>query len=395
MTVHFMRSAVCAMLLAAAGSAVAQDVKFEMHGFVGASVYSEDATLSSGGGQAAWWVAAEPTPDGSVFGGDVRQTRLNFAVTGPALWEGATPRAFAEIDFFGGNTAGALGDISIAPRLRIAFAELKLAKTGTMIRAGQDHDLVLGIILPTTVGHVAFPLSYQSGTIGWRRAQLAAYQTVQVAPDYKLEIAAAVGRSGWTAATAAEERYGISSGLPAFEGRAKLSGKIFDVFVAGHFSRADVDGVGADAANSEIDTTAISAGGKVSYMGATLQGALYTGKNLGPLAGNILQWQSQAAVLAGDADVSEKGGWAQLGYNVTPEFSAWLLAGFANPDDEDLVTAGFPTGRGRNSTKSALLRYQAKGYTGGLEYSMFSTRYVGAADPLEGSQLMLSGAYFF
>lgn len=394
MTVPFMRSAVCAMFLAAAGSAAAQDVKFEMHGFVGASVYTEDAVLSSNGGQGAWFVGSEPTTDESVFGGDVRQTRLNFSLTGPAIFEGATPRAFAEIDFFGGNTPGAFGDISLAPRLRVAFAELKLAKTGTMIRAGQDHDLVLGIILPTTVGHVAFPLSYTSGTIGWRRPQLAVYQTVNVA-DMSLELAGAVGRSGWSGAASDLERFGMASGLPAFQGRAKLKGKIFEAFVAGHFSRADFDGVGADAANSELDTTAISAGGKVSYMGATLQGAAYTGKNMGPLAANLLQWQSAAVVLAGDADVSEVGGWAQLGYNITPEFSAWLLAGFANPDDEDLAAAGFATGRGRNSTSSVLLRYGSKGYTAGLEYSMFRTKYLGAADALEGTQIMLSGMYFF
>ena len=39
MTVRFLRSAVCAMLLAAAGTAAAADeVKFEFHGFVGASL---------------------------------------------------------------------------------------------------------------------------------------------------------------------------------------------------------------------------------------------------------------------------------------------------------------------------------------------------------------------
>jgi hypothetical protein len=381
------------MLLATAGGAAAQDVKFEFHGFVGGSVYTENAALSSGGGAAAWVVTGEPTQDKGVFGGDVRQTRLNFSLTGPQVFEDATPRAFAEIDFFGGNTAGGFGDISIAPRLRIAFAELKLAKTGTMVRAGQDHDLILGIVLPATVGHVAFPLSYQAGSVGWRRPGLAVYQTLPVA-DMKVELAASVGRSGWSGATAAESALGMASGLPSFQGRAKLQGKIFEAFVAGHFNRIDVDGQGADG-DAELDTTAVTAGGKVSYMGATLAGAGYMGKNLAPLAGNLLQWQPSAALLdpSGPIDVNEVGAWAQLGYNITPTISAWALHGFANPDDEDLTKATLT--RSRNSITSGMLRYQSKGYSAGLEYTMFRTSYTNVAEPLEGNQVMLSGMYFF
>ncbi len=412
MTVRFLRSAVCAMLLAAAGSAAAADeVKFEFHGFVGASVYSENASFNNNGGQAAWVVTNEPTTDKGVVGGDVRQTRLNFSLTGPQLFDGGTARAFAEIDFFGGNTAGGFGDISIAPRLRVAFAELKLAKTGTVIRAGQDHDLVLGLILPATAGHVAFPLSYQSGTIGWRRPQIAAYQTIPAGPNFKVELAAAVGRSGWTGATGTEERLGMASGLPSFEGRAKLQHKIFEVFAAAHWSQIDASGQGSEVivlpttpptntgVDAKLTTTAFNVGGKASYMGATVQGSFYTGKNLGPLAGNLLQWQSQAAIaaakLAGrSADVSEVGGWIQAGYNILPELSVWALTGFANPNDKDLIDDGLT--RSRNQTSSFLVRYQNKGYTAGLEYTLYRTGYTNVADgPLKANQLMLSGMYFF
>jgi hypothetical protein len=384
------------MLLAAAGSAAAQDVKFEFHGFVGGSVYTENGNFNNGGGAGAWVVMSEPAQDKGVFGGDVRQTRINFALTGPQIFEGATPRAFAELDFFGGNTPGGFGDISIAPRLRIAFAELKLANTNTMIRAGQDHDLVLGIVLPATVGHVAFPLSYQAGTIGWRRPGVAVYQTIPVA-DMKVELAASVGRSGWTGAEdtatpVTEERLGMASSLPSFQGRVKLQGKIFEAFVAGHFNRVDVDGQGANGPAGDLDTTAITAGAKVSYMGATLAGAGYMGKNLGPLAGNLLQWHS-AAALANGVDVNELGAWAQVGYNITPTISAWLLHGFANPSDEDLVDAAMT--RARNATTSALLRYQAKGYATGVEYTMYRTKYTNLAETQEANQLMLSGMYFF
>jgi hypothetical protein len=394
-----LRYVVCAMFLSAAGSAVAQDApKFEFHGFVGGSVFQEsgDGPLSSGGGAGAWVVTAPAgsplTKDKDNFGGDVRQTRLNFSLTGAPIFEGATPRAFAEIDFFGGNTAGAFGDVSIAPRLRVAFAELKLANTGTMIRAGQDHDLVLGIILPQTVGHVAFPLSYQAGTVGWRRPGFAVYQTLPVA-DMKLEIAASVGRSQWDATNATAS--GAASGLPAFQGRLKVQAKLFEVFVAGLYHQTDINGVGASGSKTSIDTQVITAGAKASYMGATLQGAAYTGKNLGPIAGALVQVQPQAALTLpdGPANIDEVGAWAQLGYNITPTISAWALAGFANPDDEDLTKATLT--RGRNSTVSGMLRYQSKGYAAGLEYTMFRTKYTNLENAQEANQVMLSGMYFF
>jgi hypothetical protein len=393
-----MRSAMCALLLAAAGSAAAQEgPKFEFHGFVGGSVFSEsgDGALSSGGGAGAWVVTAPAggpfTSDKGNVGGDVRQTRLNFSLTGPQIFESATPRAFAEIDFFGGNTAGGFGDVSIAPRLRVAYAELKIGKTNTMVRAGQDHDLVLGIVLPQTVGHVAFPLSYQAGTIGWRRPGIGVYQTVPVA-DMKVEIAAVVGRSQWDATNTTAS--GPASSLPAFQARLKLQAKIFEAFVAAHFNQTDLTGLGNGGSDSSMDTQAITVGGKASYMGFTLSGAGYVGQNLAPLAGNLLQFPTQADLtIPNREDISEIGGWAQLGYNITPTISAWALAGFANPDDADF--AGTTLTRARNVNVSGMVRYMAKGYAAGVEYTMFRTSYTNLADPLEANQLMLSGMYFF
>jgi hypothetical protein len=386
----------CAMLLAAAGSAAAQEApKFEFHGFVGGSVFSEHGGLSSGGGQGAW-VATNQGTDKDQIGGDVRQTRLNFSLTGGQIFEGATPRAFAEIDFFGTTAAGSFNDVSLAPRLRVAYAELKLAKTNTMVRAGQDHDLILGIVLPQTVGHVAFPLSYSNGTIGWRRPGFGVYQTIAIPADMKVEVAASVGRATWDAnPPAGATPSGPASNMPAFQARLKLQGKIFEAFVAGLYNETDINGAGAGGANTSLTTQAFTAGGKVSYMGATLMGAGYTGQNLAPLAGNLLQFHSLAALTlpGGPADIDEVGAWAQLGYNITPTFSAWALAGFANPDDEDLAKAGMT--RGRNSTFSGMLRYQSKGYAAGVEYSEFRTKYTNLDDTVKANQLMLSGMYFF
>jgi hypothetical protein len=406
------RSVVFAAVLSMAGRAAAQDsgIKFEFHGFVGGSVYSEDASLSSGGGAGAWHVNANGDfrADKANFGSDVRQTRLNFSLTGPQIFANATPRAFAELDFFGNSGEGAFGDISITPRLRVAYAELKFAKSNTMVRVGQDHDLILGIILPATVGHVAFPLSYNAGGVGWRRPNVAVYQTFAVTSATKVEFAGSVGKANWrsggipgTDANPATPAFdpvdsrlvglGVNSGLPAFQARAKVMNKMFEAFVSGYYSRFDLNGPGTGGGD-HLDTTTATAGGKISQFGATLSAGGYYGKNLGPLAGNLLQWQPAAGVAEG-LDVKEFGAWAQLGYNFTPTISAWALAGLSDPDDEDLIAAALT--RTRNVTSSAMIRYQSKGYATGLEFSHFETKYTNLVDTQKGNQLMLSAMYFF
>jgi hypothetical protein len=394
-----------------AGSAAAQDsaVKFEFHGFVGGSVYSEDAAMNSGGGAGAWFVTSDPRGDKSVFGGDVRQTRLNFSLTGPQIFANATPRAFAELDFFGNTGEGPFGDISITPRLRVAYAELKFTKSNTMVRVGQDHDLILGIILPATVGHVAFPLSYNAGGVGWRRPNVAVYQTFALTPATKLEFSGSAGKANWQSAgipgtgsvnstgdfvpvNGALAGLGVASGMPAFQARAKVMNKAYEAFVAGYYSRIDVNGQG-NVGGENLDTTAVTAGAKVSQFGAMLSAGGYYGKNLGPLAGNLLQWHSGAA-LANGFDVKEYGAWAQAGYNLTSTISAFALAGVSNPDDDDLIRASMT--RKRNVTTSGMLRYQSKGYAAAFEYTHYRTSYTTVAAPLlKGNQAMLSGMYFF
>ena len=194
-----LRTVVCAALLAATTAAGAQEKKpdfvFAFHGFVGGSLYMQDAVMNANG-QNAWFVRAQPNQDRLQLSGDVRQTRFNFSLAGPSVMGGATPKAVVEFDLFGGqaanspangganNVTSSFGDSSVSPRLRIAYAEL--GWQNSTVRVGQDHQLILGIILPATVGHVANPLTACAGTIGWRAAGATFFQNVPATSAIRL-----------------------------------------------------------------------------------------------------------------------------------------------------------------------------------------------------------------
>lgn len=432
MKVSVLRSAVIAVAMVMAGAAYAEEApagpKFELHGFVGASFYGEDAAFNGFGG-AAWFVKGMPRQDKLQLSADVRQTRLNFSLAGAKIWD-ATPKAVVEVDFYGGNqgpgtatgTPGGFSDVSVLPRLRLGYAELAWANT--VIRVGQDHELILGgPLTPATVGHVANPIAYQAGLIGWRYPGIGVFQNIPIG-DMKLEAAVQITRApgrateldGGTGLT-----YGESSGLPAFEGRLRLKAKILEAFVAFHWSRIDRNGIdntgpvvsGTYDFGQDQEVIAAVAGLKLTIGPVTLQGSGFTGKNTGPILGNMNQFVGRSA-----NDVHEWGLWGQLGFNITSEFSAWAFAGVDHPDQYEEAKA-FKTGTTpaalQNVVFSGMLRYMLKGYAIGLEYTHWRTKYstpiptgTGTTVPLaastasvapdgnlDGNQLMLSAFYFF
>ena len=140
---------------------------FELHGFTSVTMWVQDAlfgvnSANPSNGQAALNVIKTLPTDKVLFGGDIRQTRLNFSVRGPEVL-GAIPKAVVEIDFVGGDSPGGFGDVSVWPRLRTAYTELKW--TSTTLIFGQQNMLTIPSI-PQSVGHIAFPTAYTAGLVG-------------------------------------------------------------------------------------------------------------------------------------------------------------------------------------------------------------------------------------
>lgn len=417
-----------AMLLSWSAAAHAADsdnqYTFAFHGFVGGSLYGQDAHLGPSPGAQPMWVDKTLSQDKLSLGGDIRQTRLNFSLAGPKVLGGATPKAVVEIDFFGGNSSGGFGDVSVFPRMREAYAEL--AWDNTTIQVGQQYSLVLGVstvstpFLPASVGHIAFPVTYAAGTIGWRYPGIYMYERIPVGSETKLELALEVARSAWANPANPAEVVGSSvnffsdtpglgeaSGLPQIEARAMLANKMFQGFVTGHWSSVDPTGDGvspiAGAACTpgtlksqssgcgNVETMAVNGGLRGIFGPLTIQGAGYVGQNTAPLLGEIVQFQNLA-----NGDVKEWGAWGQAGYNFTPELSLWGLIGTERLDTGDAARAfaGNANARWQNTSSQGMLQYAEKGYKVGLEFTHWLTRTLGNGN-LNGNQLMASAFYFF
>jgi hypothetical protein len=434
---------VCAVIAALAATAMAEDAKpgpkFEFHGFIGGSLFSQDAVFN-GYGQQVFFVSKQPNTDKLQFGGDARQTRLNFSLAGPAVFGGAIPKGVAEIDFFSAlsntnavttvtttsNAAGQVtavatttantGPVAVTPRLRVAYAELNWG--ATILRIGQDNDLVQGSFSPTSVGHIPQSYGYIAGYVGTRHTDLGLFQSMPVG-DMKLELALQVqSQIGGTTDTFASVTPGQlttaeASGIPGLEGRVRLIvPKTADVYLAGHWQQFDRNGVNnslpvpkflGDKQYVNMGTVGI----KLTPGPLTVQGQGYIGKNLGngAMTGGVGNTVSNI-----QGDLHEYGAWGQLGFNLTPTFSAWGFVGTerAYNYNEAIKTLGANV-RLANTTFVGMLRYMEGGYAIALEYIHMHTKYgspqanalvpvngvLTAQATLDGNQLMLSGMYFF
>ena len=373
----------------------------ELHGIIGGSLYGQDAALGPFAGGGAWFVTGVPARDPWSLGGDVRQTRLNLAAVGPPVAGGVTPRGVLELDLFGGPGPGGYGDVSVVPRLRLAYAELRAGRS--TLQVGQNTSLVLALV-PVTVGHAAYPLSIAAGTIGWRYPGVFALHAVPLGGRRgTLEFGVMLARPAWQNPAAApasdalvsQDAMGIglgeASGLPQVEVRLKLTRPGLDAFVAGHVHRVDRTGTGATT-GPQIDLTvrAAVAGAKLVAGRVTVAGAGYVGQNLAPLLGGLLQFQGPTR-----GDVREWGGWAQAVVAVGPRTSLGALAGTARLRSSDAAAAELA--RRHNTVVSALARYQLGGYAVGLEVTRWRTARATDAGvvTLTGDQLMASAMYTF
>lgn len=385
---------------------------FELHGFISTTGYFQDQLFAAnGGGQSALFITgatgaagtgyspgAPWTADKPVFGFDIRQTRLNFSVRGPEVLGGAVPKAVAEFDLFGSSEfagTGNFGDVSVLPRIRVAYVELNWGQGKHILQIGQQNMLTIGVI-PQSLSHIAFPATYTAGTVGWRQPGLWGWHTF--GDDLKFEFAWSVQKAGW-ANTVLHEGLndGVSSGLPAFEARGTLKfGKVFDVWVSGHWQTVDTNGPGLVAGvnqNSDLQTVLGTFGFKGNLGPVALAGSAWYGKNTGPLLGNILQFTPTANLTATRVDIFGWGAWAQAGANLTKNLSAWVTYGVDHPVYADILQAGLT--RLRNQNMVAMLRYQDGGFAFGAEWLYTRTTDARQNDPLVGSQISITGNYYF
>jgi hypothetical protein len=383
---------------------------FELHGFISTTGYFQDANFAlAGGGQSALFITGSTTSttppgqpwtaDKPVFGFDIRQTRLNFSVRGPQVMGGAVPKAVVEVDFFGSSEipagGGTFGDVSILPRLRVAYVELNWNEGRHILQIGQQNMLTIGTI-PQSLRGIAFPMTYTAGTVGWRQPGLWGWHTF--GDDLKFEFAWSIQKSGWVNTLVYDTvGMGVSSGLPAFEARGTLKfGKLFDVWLSGHWQTVDTNGPNVIAppnSNNDVQTVLGTVGVNGNIGPVAYAGSAWYGKNTGPLLGNILQFTPTATLNAYRVDIFGWGAWGQLGMNVTKNLSGWVTYGIDHPVYDNIIQAGLT--RLRNQNLMVMARYQDGGFAFGAEWLYTRTTVTTQNDPLTGSQISITGNYYF
>jgi hypothetical protein len=401
--------------------------KFEFHGFVTASVYTQDQAFAGGQGQGLLYSANAPslqvpcsasgaftcpagsaTKSASVFAGDVRNSRFSFSMSGPKVFGDAQPRAYLEFDLFGLANAGSFGQEQQHPRLRVGIVELKFGNTN--VQVGQQNQLVV-VQIPGSLSHIANPVTYGAGTIAWRTPGIRLIQTIPM-DSMKLELAGEAVSNKWatnstsTATTPATVGLGEASGMPMFQVRAKLDGTAgsfkYMGYLVGVFHKVKLNGFGDGVAlpgwaagKTSIDGYAVEVGGNLTFAPVSLSGNYYTGKATGNMLGSLLYF----------GDIKDTGYWLQLAGNFTKELSLSLAYGASKPDKADILrvnaSTANPTGVGariENQLLGGMLKYQEGGYALGVEYWTNKTKWAStttATMDTRAYQVIGTAAYFF
>jgi len=427
-------------------------------GLVSGSLFMQDVPAAAQGG-ALTFGAVNLSGDKWFLGGDVRQTRLTFNIRGPEVLSGATPLGVVEMDLGGYNyqflssngiTASANRfsvdpmtgnlmpnnqvlayngvtneprfDESLVPRIRLAYIELNWGASQNVLRVGQYHNLLLGMVAGS-VSHIATPLGYGSGQLGWRSPGVTYIHRFKMGAESNLDIGLQINRNSWrdelpncyqsyspslpgampnTQAPAQNcLPYGISAGeasmLPQFEARIMAFGGMAETplpfylptkwqfYIVGHWDKKDLSGVGntfapASPLRDSMDTMVAQAGFKFQLGPVRIAANGWYGKNAGNVFGHIFQMQD-----LNRPDISGFGAWGQIGFGITRTLSLWGFGGIDKPNQQDIINSfGVvgTVGRLQNVQIAAQLVYTEGPIQIGLEYIMIMTQNYYAAVPV-------------
>jgi len=374
----------------------APGVAVALHGFVSATAFSQNKTFAFGNGQNAEWPV--PGSDGTLSGADVRNTRFWLDFSGAKFTGDWTGGGRIEMDFFGGfNGTGAFSQQQATPRLRQAYMDLTNANTGTKVRIGQQWDLMFPIDnSSSSLSHIAFPLGFGVGMIGWRFPGIVVMQDLNhgaSGPQWRLDVGAFEGSWSGPGNNVNYLTAGNAGFRPQVEARLHVQDKTWLAYAAAHYSEVDLRGVGGDAPTpiqSKVKSTGFEVGGQWKPGPWTFKGLAYTGKGLGEIFGAMAQF----------GDISETGGYVQVGYSFTPNWTAYAFYSAARPDKQDVITwmGHGSSGLLRNNQSALSLQYTAGSYD--LSVEVMHDKLRSTSDGVDrkttsGNQVSLNALYHF
>jgi predicted porin len=307
-----------------------------LHGFIDTSFFLQSQDFTFGNGQNAEFPVPNTGSNHTLSGLDVRNTRAWIDIEGAPLSNGWGIGGHLEGDFFGGfNGTGGYSAQQETPRLRQAFIKLSNADNGSTVTIGQQWDLLFpGASVPESLTHIAFPLGYASGMIGWRFPGVVWSQNLSQTKDAMalgLDLGAFSGSwngpgSNTNFDTAANAKFS-----PQIEARLRAQSGDWLGYLVGHYSTEDLSGVGGGAPTpitGKITSWAVELGTTWHPGPWSLRAAAYDGKGLGQVFGALAQF----------GDIKEFGGYVQGGYKFTSNWALYAEYATGRPDKGDVIT---------------------------------------------------------
>ncbi|MDW2981242.1 MAG: porin [Rhodanobacter sp.] len=372
----------------------APGVSVALHGFVSASAFSQDRSFTFGNGTNAEFPV--PGSKGSLSGMDVRNTRFWLDFSGAKFagdWVGG---GRIEMDFFGGfNGTGPYSQQQLTPRLRQAYMDIANPATGTTVRIGQQWELMFPIDnIPDSLSHIAFPLGFGAGMVGWRFPGVVVMQDLNHGSDgakWRLDLGAFEGHWSGPGDNVNYLTAGNAGFRPQLEARLRVADKTWVAYAAAHYSEVDLKGVGNTVPapiKDKVKSVGYEVGGAWMPGPWVFKGLAYGGKGLGQIFGALAQF----------GDISESGGYVQAGYKFTPNWSAYAYYGIAKPDHDDVLRWIGTAGRLESRQSALSVQYATGAYALSVEWlhdKLDSANGATATRTTTGNQVSLNGMYKF
>jgi hypothetical protein len=303
------------------------------------------------------------------------------------------------MDFFGGNNGtGPYSQQQPLPRLRQAYMVLDNPVSGSNIRVGQMWDLIFPLDdLAESLSHIAFPLGYGAGVIGWRFPGIIYTQDLNhgaEGPKWQLDLGAFEGNWDGPGSNINYLTAGNVGFRPQIEAKLHVEvAKEWMAFLAAHYSQINLAGVGNTEpapVKRQFESIAYELGGAWTPGPWVFRGVGYTGKGIGEIFGDLSQF----------GDIRDKGGYVQGGYKFTPNWSFNLFYGVSEPNAHDVIrwTGNGATGLLKVYSYATNIEYTVGGYSFALEWIhavLDSTTNGTNRKTTPGNQVNLSAYYKF
>jgi len=318
------------------------------------------------------------------FNMTARQTRLGLNIIAPEF-QGWNAAGRLEIDFYGDGAT----QHENKPEPMLRHAVITLARQGFSLLAGQTSDLI-SPLCPSTLNYT---VAWGAGNIGYRRAQLRLTQNYQLTETSTFTMAVAAARSTGTLNEDLDldiQNDGEDAGFPSFQARIGLETPLFNekksaFGVSGHWGKEEVDWENAtnvlNGRQERVKSWSINGDVVIPFTPCLeLKGEAFVGYNLDDYFGGVLQGVNVRYATVGGMreldsvnEVKTVGGWAQLTYKQTDQWTCNGGFGIDDPRNDDL-SAGM---RSRNTLLFVNVLYKLiPPVTLGLEYSYWDTEYI-------------------